>query len=65
MDFEDCEPLTVLDYYCAEIDWRIDMALTLVWEILDELADLLQVLNYDGSPRPPQEFDPFQTIGKY
>ena len=60
MDFS--EPLTVLDYYLAEIEWRFDLLFNQIWEIYDELGDIKEMLEYDPSPRPPREFDPFQTL---
>ena len=59
MDFS--EPLTVLDYYLTEMEWRFDLLFNQIWEIYDELGDIKEMLEYDPSPRPPREFDPFQT----
>ena len=60
MDFS--EPLTILDYYLAELKWRFDLLFNQIWEIYDELGDIKEALEYDPSPRPPREFDPLQTI---
>ena len=60
MDFS--EPLTILDYYRAELEWRFDLLFNQIWEIYDELGDIKEALEYDSSPRPPREFDPLQTI---
>ena len=57
--------MTQVDYFVAELDWRFVILMNGIWEILDDLADILEGLEYDGSPRPPYEFDPLQTIGKY
>ena len=60
MDFS--EPLTILDYYLAELEWRFDLLFNQIWEIYDELGDIKEALEYDPSPRFPCEFDPLQTI---
>ena len=60
MDFP--EPLSILDYYLAELEWRFDCLLNQIWEIYDELGDIRDILEYDDSPRPPREFDPLQTL---
>ena len=60
MDFS--EPLSLLDYYLAELDWRFDLLFNQIWEIYDELGDIKEVLEYNTSPRPPCKFDPLQTI---
>ena len=62
MDFS--EPLSLLDYYLAELEWRFDLLFNQIWEIYDELGDIKGILEYDPSPRPPWEFDPLQTIWK-
>jgi len=59
MDFPD--PPTLLDYYQAELEWRFDQLFNGIWEIYDELGDIKENLVYDGSPRPPAEFDPLHT----
>lgn len=60
MDFP--EPLSLIDYYLAELEWRFDLLFNQIWEIYDELGDIKEILEYDPSPRPPHEFDPLQTI---
>ena len=60
MDFS--EPLTILNYYLAELEWRFDLLFNQIWEIYNELGDIKEALEYDSSPRPPREFDPLQTI---
>ena len=60
MDFS--ELLLQLDYYLAELEWRFDLLFNQIWEIYDELGDIKEILEYDPSPRPPQEFDLLQTI---
>ena len=63
MDFP--EPLSALDYFLDELDWRFDFLFNQIWEIYDELGDIKERLEYDGSPAPPNKFDPLQTFGKY
>ena len=60
MDFS--EPLTILDYYLAELEWRFDLLFNQIWEIYNELGDIKEMLEYDPSPRPPREFDLLQTL---
>ena len=60
MDFP--EPLSLLDYYLAKLEWRYNLLFNQIWEIYDELGAIKEVLEYNASPRPPQEFDPLQTI---
>ena len=60
MDFS--EPLTILDYYLVELEWRFDLLFNQIWEIYDELGDIKEALEYDPSPRPLREFNPLQTI---
>ena len=60
MDFS--EPLSLLDYYLAELDWRFDLLFNQIWEIYNKLGDIKEILEHDPSPRPPHEFDPLQTI---
>ena len=54
----------------------VDQALDFVWDyktafiLGTSLTDAFYLLHlvqppYDPSPRPPREFDPLQTIGKY
>ena len=45
MDFS--EPLTILDYYLVELEWRFDLLLNQIWEIYDELGDIKEALEYD------------------
>ena len=57
------EPLSLLDYYLAELEWRFDMIFEQIWEIYDELGDIKEVLEYDdSSPSPPREFNPLQRL---
>ena len=60
MDFS--EPLTILDYYLAELEWRFGLLFNQIWEIYNELGDIKEALEYNPSSRPPHEFDPLQTI---
>ena len=57
MDFP--TPITIVDRYQAELEWRFNCFLDLIWEIIEELEDIKNVLEYDDSPRPPSTvFDP-------
>ena len=58
MDFP--EPLSLLDYYTAELDWKFDWLIDQIWEFIEELKDIKEILEYDNAP--PPEFDPLRTI---
>jgi hypothetical protein len=60
MDFPN--PITQLDYFLAELEWRFDRLLEDIWELIDECEELKEEWGYDSSPRPPREFDPLQTL---
>ena len=62
MDFP--EQLSLLDYYLAKLERRFNLLFNQIWEIYDKLGDIKEVLEYNGSPRPPHEFDPLQTVWK-
>ena len=34
-------------------------------EVINDLKDIKDELEYDPSPAPPAKFDPLRTIGKY
>ena len=36
-----------------------------IQEVINNLKDIKDELEYDPSPAPPAEFDPLRTIGKY
>ena len=59
MEFD--QPLSLIDYYQAELEWRMLCMCEKIWDILDELEAIREILEYDGSPRPPAEFNPLQT----
>ena len=50
MDFS--EPLSLLDYYLAELDWRFNLLFNQIWEIYNKLGDIKEILEYNPSPRP-------------
>jgi hypothetical protein len=55
-------PVTLLEYQLDELEGRWDWIFNSFWEIKDLIDDIKEVLEYDPSPRPPADFDPFQTI---
>ena len=48
-----------------EIEERLLWIVNGVREVLNDLKDIKEELEYDPSPAPPAEFDPLRTIGKY
>ena len=48
-----------------EVEMRLLWIINGIWEVIDDLKDMIDALKYDPSPAPPAEFDPLQTIGKY
>ena len=65
VDREICNGLTLVD---EALDFVWDYKLAFFLGInLNDAFDLLRLVQppYDPSPRPPQEFNPLQTIGKY
>ena len=48
-----------------EVEIRLLWIINGVWEVIDDLKDMIDALEYDPSPAPPAEFDPLRTIGKY
>jgi hypothetical protein len=60
MDFP--EPLSLFDYYTAELNWRFDWLIDRIWELIEEIEDIKEALEYDNDARPPAEFDPFRTV---
>ena len=59
MEFD--QPLSLIDYYQAELEWRTLCMCEKIWDILDELEAIREILEYDSSPRPPTEFNLLQT----
>ena len=55
------EPLSQIEIYQAELEWRILLLCEKIWNVLDELKAIKDILEYDNSPRPPAKFDPLQT----
>ena len=59
MEFD--KSLSPIDCYLAELDWRILHICEGIWDILDDLEEYKEMLEYDGFPRPPAEFGQLQT----
>ena len=55
------QPLTQIDIYQNELEWRILLICEEIRNFLDELETIREALEYDNSPRPPAEFDPLRT----
>jgi hypothetical protein len=60
MDFP--TPLTLLDYFLAELEWRFNRLHEGIWELINDCEDLKEEWGYYPSPRPPHKFDPLQTL---
>ena len=56
---------TQLEDMIAELEERFLWILNGIWEIANNLKDIIEELEYDPSPAPPTEFDPLCTIRKY
>ena len=56
---------TQLEDMIEELEGQFLWILNKVWEITDDLEDIIEELEYDLSPAPPTDFDPLHTIGKY
>ncbi len=65
IDREICNGLTLVDD-ALDFVWDYKTAFELGTTLTDAFY-LLRLVQppYDPSPRPPQEFDPLQTVGKY
>ena len=59
------EQPTPLDVDQERLELIICNVVNEVCEFLEFCRDIRRRLRYDPSPRPPKEFDPLQTIGKY
>jgi hypothetical protein len=59
------EQPTLLEIYQDRLELITCCVTNEVCEFLEYCADIKAALNYDPSPRPPQEFDPLKTVGKY
>lgn len=59
------ERLTKLDIDQERLKLIICRVANDILEFLEFCEDIRRKLEYDPSPRPPQEFDPLRTIGKY
>jgi hypothetical protein len=55
-------PLTQLDYFLAELEWRFDRLCDEIWELIEVCEDLRAEWEYNLSPRPPRDVDPLQTL---
>ena len=56
---------TALDVDQERLELIICNVANEVCEFLEFCRDIRRRLEYDPSPRPPGEFDPLHTIGKY
>ena len=57
--------LTQLEDMIEEVEGRLLWILNRVWEVINDLQDIIDKLEYDPSPAPPADFDLLRTIGKY
>ena len=48
-----------------ELEERLLWIINGIREVIDDLKDIKNELEYDPSPAPPTDFDPLRTIGKY
>ena len=48
-----------------ELEERLLWIVNGVREVINDLKNIKEELEYDPSPAPPAEFDPLRTIGKY
>ena len=56
---------TQLEDMIEEVEEQLLWILNGVWEVIDDLKDIIEELEYDPSPAPPTDFDSLRTIGKY
>ena len=54
-----------LDDMIEELEERLLWIINGIREVIKDLKDIKDELEYDPSPAPPTEFDPLRTIGKY
>ena len=57
-------PTTLEDMITELEGWFLGI-LNGIWEITDDLKDIIEESEYDPSPAPPADFNPLCTIGKY
>jgi len=58
-------PSPTFYYFWYEQNSKIENLFTLLDDILSDLLYLRLAVLPDDSPHPPEEFDPFLTVGKY
>ena len=56
---------TQLEDMIKEVEGRLLWILNGVWEVIEDLKDIIDKLEYNPSPALPADFDPLRTIGKY
>ena len=56
---------TQLEDMIEEVEERLLWIINGVWEVIEDLKDIIDELEYDPSPAPPADFNPLHTIGKY
>ena len=56
---------TQLEDMIEEVEGRLLWILNGVWEVIGDLQDIIDKLEYDPPPAPPTDFYPLRTIGKY
>ena len=56
---------TQLEDMITELKEQFLWILNGIWEITDDLEDIIEELEYNPSPAPPADFNPLCTIGKY
>ena len=55
----------ILEEMITELEGRFLEIHNGIWEITEDLKDILEELEYNPSPAPPADFNPLCTIGKY
>ena len=48
-----------------ELEERLLWIINGIREVINDLKDIKNKLEYDPSPAPPADFNPLRTIGKY
>ena len=56
---------TQLEDMIEELEEQLLWIINGVWEVIEDLKDIIDELEYNPSPAPPADFDPLRTIGKY
>ena len=54
-----------LEDMIEELEEQLLWIINGIREVIDNLKDIKNELEYDPSPAPPGDFDPLRTIGKY